>query len=82
MWGMMMSEKRFTETERNCYYTSLVFDNQIQKGLGTNKVVELLNKLYGENKELKKDLNKLYNLLMDKGMSHNELQDVLWCNDE
>ena len=31
-----------------------------------------------ENRMLKKDLNKLYNLLMDKGMSHNELQDVLW----
>lgn len=40
------------------------------------------NALLEENKELKKDLNKLYNLLMDKGMSHNELQDVLWCNDE
>lgn len=36
---------------------------------------ELLKK---ENRMLKKDLNKLYNLLMDKGMSHNELQDVLW----
>ena len=35
-------------------------------------------KLKKENRMLKKDLNKLYNLLMDKGMSHNELQDVLW----
>lgn len=38
-----MSEKRFSETERNCYYTSLVFDNQTQKELGTDKVVDLLN---------------------------------------
>ncbi len=38
-----MSEKRFSETERNCYYTSLVFDNQTQEKLGTTKVVELLN---------------------------------------
>ena len=40
---MKMSEKRFSETERNCYYTSLVFDNQTQKELGTDEVVILLN---------------------------------------
>lgn len=34
-----------------------MFDNQIQKELGTNKVVELLNKLYGENKELRQKLD-------------------------
>lgn len=38
-----MNEKRFNETERNCYYTSLVFDNQTQEELGTDKVVVLLN---------------------------------------
>lgn len=38
-----MSEERFRETERNCYYTSLVFDNQTQEELGTDKVVDLLN---------------------------------------
>ena len=38
-----MSEKRFSETERNCYYTSLVLDNQTQEELGTDKVVDLLN---------------------------------------
>lgn len=38
-----MSEKRFSETERNCYYTSLVYDNNTQEKLGTNKVVVLLN---------------------------------------
>lgn len=38
-----MSDKRFSETERNCYYTSLVFDNKIQEKLGTTKVVDLLN---------------------------------------
>ena len=38
-----MSEKRFSETERNCYYTSLVYDNNTQEKLGTTKVVVLLN---------------------------------------
>ena len=40
---MMVSEKRFSETERNCYYTSLVYDNNTQEKLGTTKVVVLLN---------------------------------------
>ena len=38
-----MSEKRFSETEKHCYHTSLVFDNQTQEELGTPKVVVLLN---------------------------------------
>ena len=52
-----MSEKRFSKTERNCYYTSLVFDNQTQEELGTNKSVKLLNALYEENEQLRKELN-------------------------
>ena len=50
-----MSEKRFSETERNCYYTSLVFDNKTQEELGTNKSVKLLNALYEENESLRKE---------------------------
>lgn len=48
-----MSKKRFGETERNCYYTSLVFDNQTQEELGTSKVVKLLNALAEENEQLR-----------------------------
>ena len=48
-----MNEKRFSETERNCYYTSLVFDNQTQEELGIPKVVELLN----EQQELIEELH-------------------------
>ena len=55
----MMSEKRFRETERNCYYTSLVFDNQTQEELGTNKSVKLLNTFHEENKQLRKELEKM-----------------------
>lgn len=61
-----MSEKRFGETERNCYYTSLVFDNQTQEELGTDKVVVLLNEqqntiqeLEDENEKLKKEIRRL-----------------------
>lgn len=50
-----MSEKRFSETERNCYYTSLVFDNQTQEELRTNKSVKLLNTFHEENKQLRKE---------------------------
>lgn len=39
----MTNEKRFGETERGCYCTTLVFDNQTQEKLGTDKVVVLLN---------------------------------------
>ena len=50
-----MSDKRFSETERNCYYTSLVFDNQTQEELGTYKSVKLLNALHEENESLRKE---------------------------
>mgnify|MGYP007038183338 CR=1 FL=1 len=63
-----MSEKRFSETERNCYYTSLVFDNQTQEELGTTKVVELLNELYGENKKLKHINDQLEERLESSGI--------------
>lgn len=53
-----MSEKRFSETEKNCYYTSLVFDNQTQEELGTNKVVKLLNALHQENEQLREELSE------------------------
>lgn len=56
---MMMSEKRFSETERNCYYTSLVFDNQTQEELGTTKAVDLLNKQQDIIITLKKRLEKI-----------------------
>lgn len=55
------------------------------------RICETINSLYNinhlreeneqlkkENRVLKKDLNKLYSLLIDKGMNHNELQDMLW----
>lgn len=54
-----MSEKRFSETEKNCYYTSLVFDKKTQEELGTSKVAKLLNALYEENKQLKETNEKL-----------------------
>lgn len=54
-----MNGKRFGETERNCYYTSLVFDNQTQEKLGTNKVVDLLNKQQATIITLKKRLEKI-----------------------
>ena len=50
-----MNEKRFTETERNCYYTSLVFDNHTQEELGTTKVVDLLNEQQTTIKQLESD---------------------------
>ena len=53
-----MSEKRFSETERNCYYTSLVFDNQTQEELGTDKVVVLLNEQQDQINELKAKLRE------------------------
>lgn len=60
---MKMSEKRFSETERGCYCTTLVFDNQTQKKLGTDKAVILLNELAEENEMLKQS-NKLENALI------------------
>lgn len=62
-----MSE-RFDETERNCYYTSLVIDNQTQEELGTNKVVALLNELYEENKKLKHINDQLEERLESSGI--------------
>lgn len=53
-----MSEKRFVETERNCYYTSLVFDKYTQEELGTDKVVVLLNKLNDERMMYKTTIPK------------------------
>lgn len=50
-----MTKKRFNETERNCYYTSLVFDNQTQEELGTTKVVDLLNEQQTTIKQLESD---------------------------
>lgn len=63
-----MNEKRFTETERNCYYTSLIFDNHTQEELGTNKVVVLLNELYRENKKLKCINDQLEERLENSGI--------------
>ena len=62
-----MSKKRFGETERNCYYTSLVFDNQTQEKLGTDKVVVLLNELYEENEQLREIVNKLEEAIEKRG---------------
>ena len=62
-----MSEKRFSETERNCYYTSLVFDNHIKEELGTSKVVVLLNELYDENERLRKDVENLQEVVAELG---------------
>lgn len=66
-----MSEKRFSETERNCYYTSLVFDNQTQEELGTNKSVKLLNALHEENKQLQK-IGVMY-------QGHNPCSNCTYC---
>lgn len=66
-----MSEKRFSETERNCYYTSLVFDNQTQEELGTNKSVKLLNALYKENEQLRK-IGVMY-------QGHNPCSNCTYC---
>ena len=51
---------------------------QLKTKVILNRQYEEKERLKKENRVLKKDLNKLYNLLIDKGMSHNELQDVLW----
>ena len=60
-----MGEKRFSETERNCYYTSLVFDNQTQEELGTDKVVVLLNEQQAIISALKKEIKELKEKLDD-----------------
>lgn len=70
-----MSEERFSETERNCYYTSLVLDNQTQEKLGTDKVVVLLNeqqsiieRLQGENLYKNFELKSVDDLKRLKGI--------------
>ena len=55
-----------------------ILKQKLRKNYIANKQYEEKERLKKENRVLKKDLNKLYNLLIDKGMSHNELQDVLW----
>ena len=65
-----MNEKRFSETERNCYYTSLVFDNKTQEKLGTTKVVDLLN-------EQQDTLNELQSII-----NHCERKNREWKKDE
>ena len=67
-------QRKKTAFEDEEEYQEYCLENSL---MGT-QVVDLLNSLVEENEQLKKDLNKLYNLLIDKGMSHNELQDVLW----
>ena len=60
-----MSEERFSETERNCYYTSLVFDNHTQEELGTSKVVGLLNEQQSIIQSLKAKNDKLRELIKE-----------------
>lgn len=64
--------KQLRQKIKHCVYVDV--DNANENEL-LKKKIRMLEK---ENEQLKKDLNKLYGLLMDKGMSHNELQDVLW----
>ena len=79
-----MSEKRFSETERNCYYTSLVFDNQTQEELGTNKSVKLLNALHEENEQLRKQIQNYEQLISNSYVGEEETLDgfvgkyVIW----
>ena len=61
-----MTGKRFSETERNCYYTSLVFDNQTQKELGTDEVVVLLNEQQATIEEYKDFCLNLCKFLIQK----------------
>lgn len=76
-----MSEKRFSETERNCYYTSLVFDNKTQEKLGTTKVLDLLNELYEENKKLKKGLRKCANNWKQEIVKRGKLEEEMTMRD-
>lgn len=68
-----MSEKRFCETERACYYTSLVRDTLINEKLGTDKVVDLLNSLVDENEELLKKEKHLHKVITRKDERINNL---------
>lgn len=76
-----MSEKRFSETERNCYYTSLVFDNQTQEELGTSKVVGLLNEQQAIITELNKQIEQL-NLAIDDLLSHTSCDEIKKENEQ
>ena len=82
-----MSEKRFSETERNCYYTSLVFDKKTQEELGTNKSVKLLNTLHEENKQLRKQIQNYEQLISNSYVGEEETLDgfvgkyVIWENE-
>ena len=82
----IQGEMIFIDTQTNKIYWQEYFDeivdlvNEQQATISALK--EENEQLKKENRVLKKDLNKLYNLLMDKKMNHNELQDVLWFDDE
>ena len=76
--GERMSEKRFGETERNCYYTSLIFDNHTQEELGTNKVVKLLNALHDENEQLRKENQTLIQGIQDTAKQGAETITKVW----
>ena len=79
-----MSEKRFSETERNCYYTSLVFDKKTQEELGTSKAVKLLNALHEENEQLRKQIQNYEQLIANSYVGIEETLDgfvgkyVIW----
>lgn len=49
----MTENKRFTLTERQCYFTSLIFDSQKNEKMGSDEAMECLNALHEENKKLK-----------------------------
>lgn len=79
----MMGEERFSETERNCYYTSLIFDNQTQEELGTDKVVVLLNKQQGIIEEKNKVIQVMGAFIKSKGFSVNDFDEWIskgWHN--
>ena len=76
-----MSEKRFSETVRNCYYTSLVFDKKTQEELGTSKVVGLLNEQQAIITELNKQIEQL-NLVIDDLLSHTNYDEIKKENEQ
>lgn len=59
-----MTEKRFTLTERKCYFTSLIFDNQENEKLGSDEAMEYLNALHEENMCLKGEVAHYKLILM------------------
>lgn len=76
-----MSEKRFSETVRNCYYASLVFDKKTQEELGTSKVVGLLNEQQAIITELNKQIEQL-NLAIDDLLSHTNYDEIKKENEQ